>query len=163
PRRGRAERPDVRPPRSQTGCPGERPRAVRSDVRLQLPPEAVEAGDTADLPVPAAVGNRHRSGAGGFACGFALEVSAVVINQAEPMAGSERTEFRMALGALITAALALVLEVALPSLRAAGLAIVVWSVLLVACVVYRVRRWLLRGRLQPIRPLGSEVSASPTA
>jgi len=70
------------------------------------------------------------------------------------MAGSDRVELRLALAALAVAALALLLQIGLPKLHASGIAVVAWSLLVLAYVLHRVWRWLSRGRLQPLHPIG---------
>jgi hypothetical protein len=61
------------------------------------------------------------------------------------MAGSERTEFRLALAAVLTAAVCLVVERIFPGLHIVRLAIGAQCGLLGACAAIRLRAWWRRG------------------
>lgn len=61
------------------------------------------------------------------------------------MAGSERTAYRLALAAVLTAAVSLVVERVFPGLHIVRLAVGAQIVLLGACAAIRLREWWRRG------------------
>jgi hypothetical protein len=61
------------------------------------------------------------------------------------MAGSERTELRLALAAVLTAAVSLVVERIFPGLHIVRLAVGAQLALLGACAAIRLRGWWKRG------------------